>query len=318
MKVEAWKWRQYSYPVLSLCMIMKNEARRLQRCLDSVRGLADEIIIVDTGSVDDSVSIARRNGACVICDLWRDDFAYSRNVGVQSARGNWVLILDPDELIDRAQHMAIRELTLSRDIVAFRFYTRNYSVDTMVQGFLPNTGDSVCGAGWPGYVPSLKTRLFKNGCGLYFKGCYHELVDYTLDPIKHKVSITGIPVHHYPHEICQSTVKEKMEFYLRLACKKVELDPVDDQAWWELGVTAAISGKANLAARAMQMSLRKGFTHPSRLFDLAGVLRKIGEKGLGDFAFEKALCMLFPNLTHIDVGKKPFSGLLPHFNKNNS
>ncbi len=68
MLLKSWLWRPACHGTISICMIMKNEERLLSRCLESVRGLADEIIIVDTGSVDRSVEIAKSYGARVLRD----------------------------------------------------------------------------------------------------------------------------------------------------------------------------------------------------------------------------------------------------------
>lgn len=87
-------------PLISLCMIVKNEADNLARCLTSVRGAADELIIVDTGSTDDTIAIARSFGAAVISFPWTGDFAAARNAGLEKARGTWILVLDADEELD--------------------------------------------------------------------------------------------------------------------------------------------------------------------------------------------------------------------------
>ena len=91
-------------------MIVKNEARCLARCLQSVRGIADEIIVADTGSTDDTVKIASQSGAKVThCD-WTNDFAAARNFALAQAAGDWILVLDADEYASE---------TLAKDIRAF-------------------------------------------------------------------------------------------------------------------------------------------------------------------------------------------------------
>jgi len=82
---------------LSLVLIAKNEARCLARCLQSVRKIADEIIVTDTGSSDDTVKIAGENGAKVSHFAWTQDFAAARNFALAQAVGDWVLVLDADE-----------------------------------------------------------------------------------------------------------------------------------------------------------------------------------------------------------------------------
>ena len=90
-------------------MIVKNEARCLARCLESIQGVADEIVIADTGSSDDTVSIAKRFGAQVVSFDWINDFAAARNVALAHARGDWMLVLDADEWASDALRKEIRD-----------------------------------------------------------------------------------------------------------------------------------------------------------------------------------------------------------------
>ncbi len=82
---------------LSLCMIVKNEEQFLRNCLESVKGVVDEIVIVDTGSTDNTLNIAREFGAKIVPFQWVEDFSAARNVSLQHATGDWALWLDADE-----------------------------------------------------------------------------------------------------------------------------------------------------------------------------------------------------------------------------
>ena len=97
-------------PLLSLCVIAKDEAAFLQRCLASVAGLVDEIVVVDTGSCDDTPKVARGAGARVFSPPWQDDFSQARNRSLAAARGEWILVLDCDEVLARADHDRLRDL----------------------------------------------------------------------------------------------------------------------------------------------------------------------------------------------------------------
>jgi glycosyltransferase involved in cell wall biosynthesis len=86
-------------PKLTLCMIVRNEAEVLERCLVSIQGLCDETVVVDTGSTDGTVGIAERLGARVHRFEWCDDFAAARNRSFDLATGEFILWLDADDVL---------------------------------------------------------------------------------------------------------------------------------------------------------------------------------------------------------------------------
>ena len=95
---------------LSLCMIVRDEAGMLPDFLRSVDGLWDELVVVDTGSVDSTVEILQQAGATVTHRLWDDDFSAARNAGLERATGEWVAFFDADERLSPELHAQIREL----------------------------------------------------------------------------------------------------------------------------------------------------------------------------------------------------------------
>ncbi len=93
---------------IALCMIVKDEARFLAGCLESARGAVDEMIVVDTGSRDDSVAIAKQAGARVLSYTWTHDFAAARNFALAATKAEFVLQLDADEELAKGSAKAIR------------------------------------------------------------------------------------------------------------------------------------------------------------------------------------------------------------------
>ena len=98
-------------------MIVRDEEATLARCLESARGAVDEMCIVDTGSTDRTLEIARSFGAKVRSIEWPDSFAEARNVSLDMATGDWVLVLDADEVLLPEAAAALRELTLAQDLI---------------------------------------------------------------------------------------------------------------------------------------------------------------------------------------------------------
>lgn len=305
-----YNWQSYKFGTISLCMIMKDEAKHLPRCLRSVAGLVDETIIVDTGSRDDSVKIAESYGARVLHDPWQDDFARPRNIGIEKARGQWILVIDPDEMISREHHIDIKWLTRAEKIVAFWLTTQNYGPYCHQPNFHFITGGKDPMGLYPGFIPSTKTRFFKNGLGIRFEGCWHELVDWYLFRKKLPTAQAQIPIHHWVHEILQATPVEKKTFYLKLGEKKVREWPKHGQARWELAVAEELNGLRGRASHSLAEAFRLGFGGKDQYWALGRIQRSLNQKEKSDFAFEKGVCVLYPALTHIDADKKPLAALV--------
>ncbi len=102
-------------PRISLCMIVRDESQNLAECVGPVRDLFDEIVIVDTGSVDNTREIAAELGAKVVDFPWCDDFSAARNVSLEHATGDYVFWLDADDRIDAANREQLVQLFASLD-----------------------------------------------------------------------------------------------------------------------------------------------------------------------------------------------------------
>ncbi len=114
---------------ISLCMIVKNEEQVLSRCLDSLAGLMDEIIIVDTGSSDRTKEIAARYTDKIYDYIWKDDFADARNFAFSKASMEYIYTADADEVLDdenREQFRLLKEAMVPEvEIVQMKYVTKN-------------------------------------------------------------------------------------------------------------------------------------------------------------------------------------------------
>lgn len=143
--------------MLSLCMIVKNEANRLPRCLESVRSIVNEAIVLDTGSTDETVSIARSFGAQVQHFTWNHDFAAARNQCLKYAQGDWVLVLDADEVLMPSAIATIQQAIASKNAIVVNLLRQEV------------------GAVQSPY--SLVSRLFRRHPSIHFTRPYHAQID---------------------------------------------------------------------------------------------------------------------------------------------
>jgi hypothetical protein len=193
-------------PSLTLVVIARNEAACIARCLDSAKILADEMIVVDTGSVDETRAIARDRGARVLDFEWCDDFSAARNAGLAAARGRWILVLDADEYLPEPSVAALRALIESPADCAYHLLNKSSS-----------------DGGKTGMIGKI-VRLFPNHPEIHFEWPVHEQVVTSL----HRV---GIPIHDTAIEIIHTgyTSPEinaaKQQRNLRLLEKTTSSDP---------------------------------------------------------------------------------------------
>jgi tetratricopeptide (TPR) repeat protein len=163
---------------LSFCAIVKNEAKNLGRCLASVKPYVDELIIVDTGSTDDTVAIAQQYGATVSHFEWSNDFAAARNYASTLATGDWILTLDADE--ELIVHSKSDFLNALRTGIAYILVRREYGIhDTELQVI----------------------RLFKHRSGLEYHYPYHEHLFYEEMPLANNhpfvQPLKSVEIMHY-------------------------------------------------------------------------------------------------------------------------
>ncbi|MFH0701753.1 MAG: tetratricopeptide repeat protein [Candidatus Woesearchaeota archaeon] len=235
---------------LSLCMIVKNEEQFLEQCLNSVKNLVDEIIIVDTGSIDKTKEIASKFTEKIFDFQWCDDFSAARNESLKHATKDWILILDADELVTKEEYLKIKEAISNAEVGGYSILTKNYSLNSSLSGW------QSCSPGkytfnFPGWYPSVKIRLFRNKKNFYFIGRIHEMIKFDTEE-KLDFPLLLVAIHHYG-ELKDSEGKKKE--YLRLLIKKVEENPNDAKAHFELGVQYKEKEENNLAEKELKLSV---------------------------------------------------------------
>lgn len=264
-------------PHLSLCLIVKNEERFIGPCLKSVQGLADEIIVVDTGSTDSTVEIARQHGARVIHSPWQGSYSQARNVSLKHARGDWVFLLDADEKIARRDIQRLLVLTRTSQYLGYYVTTRNYTDDPTMPGWTPCAGKYKEEGLFLGWFPSTKVRLFRRLPGIAFTGEVHECVEESIKLLPGRIGSTSVPVHHFQELKGARTIKEKQLRYQELCFKKMKNDPDDANTYYEIGkVYHRYSENFEEAVKYLKRALKLDPKHAAAHHELGEVLRKSG------------------------------------------
>ncbi|TAM76062.1 glycosyltransferase [bacterium] len=223
--------RRHPQPGLSLCMIVRDEEALLDTCLTSACAVVDEICIVDTGSLDRTLEIARAYGAKVREIPWTDDFSEARNASLEMATRRWVLFLDADEVLKPESIPLIRSIVASEpQRVGFNFHCINEVDD---HGSL-------------GQTSHLVLRLFPNDPEIRFVQPLHEYVSDPQSTLPGKVLRSATVEAYILHRGYLDAIvrqKKKPERNLAIALSAVEKYPDDPFHWYGLGQTYAFMGR---------------------------------------------------------------------------
>ncbi|MFX3624800.1 MAG: glycosyltransferase [Ectobacillus sp.] len=225
---------------ISLCMIVKDEEKTLPACLDSVKSFIDEMIIVDTGSKDQTVNIARHYGAKVFHIPWEHDFAKARNVSLEHATGDWILHLDADERLEPEDTKLLLSLLASDTAEAYFLQIINHLYES--------SGDKMV-------FPSI--RLWRNRPEYRFTGALHEQISSSImkrNPAK-PMQLTQVRIHHYGYSQQIVQEKNKTERNLKIALDEVKRHPGAPFARYNLAMEYARLNKNSEAIQQFQQAL---------------------------------------------------------------
>ncbi|MDP4164519.1 MAG: glycosyltransferase family 2 protein [Bacillota bacterium] len=205
-------------------MIVKNEEDCIARCLESVKDIVDEIIIVDTGSSDHTIEICKSFGADIHYFPWNGNFSEARNFGINLATGDWILWLDADEEVDKHERLMLRDLlyTESFDILALHlinFYGETVDHDKVIE---------------IGHY-----RLFRSGLGIQFVNRIHEVLqspEHLKLREKGRIGFTDLKLYHYGY--MNQTVVKKNKHERNLELLEQELKEGNGNAWTHYYIAA--------------------------------------------------------------------------------
>ncbi|MBW4667812.1 MAG: tetratricopeptide repeat protein [Cyanomargarita calcarea GSE-NOS-MK-12-04C] len=239
---------------LSLCTIAKNEEAALPKCLGSVRNVVDEIIVLDTGSGDRTVEVAKQFGAKVYHYQWCNDFSAARNEALKYVTGDWILVLDADETLTAEIVPQIKEVIESPEYL------------------LINLVRHEVGAEQSPY--SLVSRLFRNHPNICFSRPYHALVDDSVSSIILREPnwevgyLQRVAILHTGYQ--QSAIAEQNKYVKAQTAMEgfLATHPSDPYVCSKLGALYVQVGKVSEGIELLQRGIASKLTNDDILYEL--------------------------------------------------
>lgn len=305
--------------MISLCMIARNEEKFLPKCLESVKGLVDEMIVVDTGSDDKTIEIAGSFGAKVLHYRWDDDTANARNTGLKEAKGDWVLVLDADETIAKESFEPVRKLT-KKEFDAYYLVQMNYTNNARDINFIPLQKKTPYSMGFNGFFPVEIIRFFRNRKGIRFTSIVHERLNDSVKELGLKAARTDVPIHHYQFLKGEDVMKKKQLAFLRLFEKKVKDYPNDAKMRHDMGViyyNYENDEKKAIECFEKAIELKKDYTDP--IFSLAAIYARKKDNARAKEMYNNALKIMPKhaaahfNLGNIYAEEKDYANAIKHY-----
>jgi tetratricopeptide (TPR) repeat protein len=235
---------------LSLCMIVRDEEQMLGRCLAAAAPAVDEIIVVDTGSTDSTIEIARSFGARVIEFPWTGSFSEARNVSFEAASGDWLIYLDADEILVAEDRDRLRAITGRTWREAFYLVETNY---------LGELGEGTA-------TVNTALRVFRNRPEYRFTNQLHEQIYKTLPSyLPMRIEQTTIRVEHYGYLGAVRTAKDKSRRNIELLLEEASGSDASAFHHFNLGSEYLITGELDASVRELRRA--------REMLDEQGVLR---------------------------------------------
>jgi FkbM family methyltransferase len=229
--------------LLSLCMIARDNARTIEACLSSICPWVDEMIVVDTGSKDETAGIAQRLGARVYHFRWCDSFSAARNASIEYARGAWIFWMDSDDTINAVNGRELRRLTYREATPSILGYG--------MQVHCPGPGED----GELDVTVVDHIKLFRNRPDLRFEGRIHEQILPAIRRAGGEVELTNLFVVHSGYDHSPEGQKKKLERDFRLLHLELQERPTHPFTLFNLGMTYADSGAFQKAASFLHRSI---------------------------------------------------------------
>ena len=191
---------------ISACYIVKNEAKNLAKSIKSLKNQVNEIVVVDTGSTDNTITVARKLGARVYSFPWQDDFGKARNFALSKAKGDWLVLLDADEYFTAKTAGNIRQvIRQAKQADAILIQMVNYDVDKAeIQDYF------------------YQLRIVRNQQGLHYEGKIHEELKLSEGKSMKFLRVLPEMLEIYHTGYASSVSRQKLERNLKLLQQAVD------------------------------------------------------------------------------------------------
>jgi tetratricopeptide (TPR) repeat protein len=278
---------------ISLCMIVKDEAANLLRCLASVKDVVDEIVIIDTGSGDATPTMAEQAGAKVDFLIWQDDFSQARNLSLDQATKDWILVLDADETLTEPGRLLIKAIKEEKPLGTVA------STDLLLVTMMRRE----IGANQSPYTQV--SRLFRNLKEIKFTRPYHEGVDDSVEALMAADShwqvaqFGSIAIDHTGYSVDAIAAKDKFARAKRIMEAHLQAHPQDAYTANKLGALYTQSDEWDKALATLTMALRSGNFDAATQYELhyhLGITRRhraplTGELDLAEAHYREAIAL---------------------------
>jgi Flp pilus assembly protein TadD len=229
-------------PTLSACLIVRNEGKNLDSCLEALAPFVDEICVLDTGSTDDTVQVATRFEARIGTRAWDDDFAAARNACIELATSDWILMVDADELLDPESAEGLRPLLDLPTPQAYLVW-----IDNLEGGF--------DGQGRPTFHSIGVPRLFRNRPEIRYERPVHESILASLNEL-HNEPLEHSHLRFVHHGYSPEAIREgdKLARNHKILTRHVQSDSGDLFSAYKLGLSCAALGDSAGALQWMEQT----------------------------------------------------------------
>jgi len=255
-------------PTVGLAQIARDEEDCIEDCLLSIRDFVDEMVVLDTGSVDRTPVIAERCGARVVRVPWPESFAAARNEALRHVATDWVIMLDADEVMSGESLDALDRYIRCGLWDAVQTFLVTYVDDPRIVGFL-HTDDTERSRGMPGFYLNPLVRVFRSRQGVRFEGRVHETILKSVLSAGGRIAHSRVGIDHYSDTKSPQRTARKKEQYLRLCERNIAERPMDVKALLEAGTQLRDLGEYGRAVEVFEQALK---LNPYFVWAVAGLL----------------------------------------------